>query len=110
MSDVRRNDHASARHLAPEQVRRNLFPPRDILHLASNLPLAGIMHLRPNRIQFAGFHPISAHISYSMPRSGESPLACYFFGCLDRGKRELYSCQLWQFPVLGKFNRPFTNA
>ena len=63
MVDVRRDDHASAGNLIPDQLWRYLLPLGDVLHLFGDNALTRITHLREIAVgilQFAFRNPFRA--------------------------------------------------
>ena len=44
--DVRRDDHPSASHFRPNQLRLQAFPLGDIVHFLGDMALSGVMNLR----------------------------------------------------------------
>ena len=59
--DIGWNDHAAARHFGAYQFRRDAFALRDVVHLLGDDALAGIVHLRADRIVLTFGYPVCAH-------------------------------------------------
>src|SRR5579863_1125248 len=64
MVDVGWNNHAPARHLRPDELRRQILAPRDVFHLSGYGAPPRIVHLRADRIVAALCNPLSAHDGY----------------------------------------------
>ena len=69
MPDVRRDDHAAARHLGADQLRREALPPGDAQHLLGGDALPGVVQLRSHTIIETLGDPFGSHRSSFSPPS-----------------------------------------
>src|SRR5437867_1075748 len=70
MMDIRRNNHAAARHLIANQFSGQLFAKRDILHFFRNNALTRIVHLRKIAVAIltlAAGNPFGAGLGDAVP-------------------------------------------
>src|SRR5262249_37679697 len=60
--DIGWNNKPAASHLRADLLGRQIFPPRDVVHLLSDDALAGVMQLRANAMVVTFGYPLCAHI------------------------------------------------